>query len=118
MSHVAEGELHAWLDGAVDQLGEKRAAQVREHLRHCIACQQSLAVEEALRARASEVLSLAVPRMSEMPPLESLMERAKGAPQPVGADAGTTRPRMSRAARLGWAASIMVALGAGWTARE
>jgi hypothetical protein len=115
MSHVAEGELHAWLDGALDQLGETRAAQVREHLRHCAACQESLIAEEAVRARATEVLALAAPRVSEMPPLESLMERARSAAPGIATEPG----RMSSARRrLAWAASIVVALGAGWMARE
>jgi hypothetical protein len=114
MSHVAEGELHAWLDGALDQLGEKRAEQVREHLRRCDACQVRLAAEEALRAQAIEVLAMATPRTSELPPLESLMERARSA----AAAGASVRSRMSRAARLGWAASVVLALGAGWMARE
>src|SRR6185436_12319856 len=115
MSHVAEGELHAWLDGALDQLGERRAEQVREHLRHCAACQGQLAVEESLRARASEVLALAAPRPSDLVPLEALVERARSVPAPAAA---VLASRGSRWARLGWAASVMVALGAGWTGRE
>ena len=113
MSHVAEGELHAWLDGALDHLGEERARQVREHLRRCSACQQALAAEEALRTRAADVLALAMPNVGEAPPLEALMERARG-PR----DEPVRRRRMPRVSRLGWAASVLVALGAGWTARE
>ena len=110
--HLAGGELHVWLDGALDQLGERRAAEVREHLRACAACRDALADEERMRARASEVLALAEPRGAEPPPFELLVERARGA-----ATAAPAR-RVSRAARLGWAASVMVALGAGWVARE
>ena len=110
--HLAAGELHVWLDGALDQLGELRAAEVREHLRACAACRDALADEERMRARASEVLALAEPRGAEPPPFELLVERARGA-----ATAAPAR-RVSRAARLGWAASVMVALGAGWVARE
>ena len=114
MQHVDEGELHAWLDGALDQLGEGRAGQVREHLRTCALCREALVAEETLRARADDVLALAVPRSIDAPPFETLVERAR-AVQPVAAPA---RSRLSRVARMGWAASIVLALGAGWMARE
>lgn len=114
MSHVAEGELHAWLDGALDQLGERRAQQVREHLRRCASCRERRAAEEALRARAAEVLAMATPRAGEALPLEALLERAKRVPPPEAARS----TRGSGLARLGWAASVLIALGAGWTGRE
>jgi anti-sigma factor RsiW len=112
MSHIGDGELHAWLDGALDQLGEGRAAQVREHLRGCAACREALVAEEAVRARAVEVLALAAPRVAEPPPLETLVERAR-----AREDVAPAR-RMSRVARFGWAASVVIALGAGWMARD
>ncbi len=118
MSHVAEGELHAWLDGALDQLGEARARRVREHLRACAACQQALAAEEAIRSRAAEVLGLAAPTVAEMVPFETLVERARAGAEPVAPVVATTRGRLSRVTRLGWAASVVIALGAGWMARE
>ena len=110
MSHIAEGELHAWLDGALDRLGEGRGAEVREHLRSCASCREALVAEEAMRARAAEVLALAAPRPREVPPFEALLRRAR---------AGGPPPRaVSRRARVGWAASVVLALGAGWMARE
>ena len=114
MPHVAEGELHAWLDGALDQLGAARAAQVREHLRSCAACREALVVEEAFRARAADVLALAAPATVELPPFEALLERARA----VQGEGTGTRLRISRTARLGWAASVVIALGAGYMARE
>ena len=114
MRHVAKGELHAWLDGALDQLGNERALEVREHLRTCAECREGLVVEEACRARAIEVLALAAPTAVAAPPFEALVERTH-----VGRSAGAGTPsRISRTARLGWAATVVIALGAGWMARE
>ena len=114
MRHVAEGELHAWLDGALGQLEDERAFVVGEHLRGCVECQERLAVEEAFRARAIEVLALAAPTTVAAPPFEALVERAH-----VGLREGAVTPsRSSHAARLGWAATVVIALGAGWMARE
>src|SRR4051812_42300237 len=114
MSHAAEGEIHAWLDGALDDLGEARAEQVREHLRRCPECQDALTAEEAVRARAAEVLGLAAPMSMELPPLEALIERARR----VDAPAQVAAPSVSRrTVGLGWAASVVLALGAGWTAQ-
>lgn len=106
--HLTDGELHAWLDGALEQLGGVRAGEVREHLRACAACREALVAEESVRAHAAEVLALAVPSAAEAPPFELLVERARGRdPAPP-----------ARLARLGWAASVVIALGAGWTASE
>ena len=114
MRHVAEGELHAWLDGALDQLGSKRELEVREHLRSCAECHERLAVEEATRARAIEVLALAAPEAVVPPPFEALVERVHA----VQSEGAGTPARVSHTARLGWAATVVIALGAGWMARE
>ena len=114
MRHVVEGELHAWLDGALDELGSRRALEVREHLRSCTECQERLAAEEASRARAIEVLALAAPEAVVAPPFEALVERA----HVVNTEGEGSPPRISRTGRLGWAATVVIALGAGWMARE
>ena len=97
MRHVDEGELHAWLDGALDQLGDDRASRVREHLRVCASCRETLVAEETLRARADEVLGLAAPRSIDAPPFETLVERARA----VSVATAAPRASLTRAAQIG-----------------
>lgn len=110
--HLSAGELHAWLDGALDELGEARAVEAREHLHVCATCRDALSEEERVRVQADEVLALSAPRVTEVPSFEALVARAGGS------DREPRAAGLSRAARLGWAASIVMALGAGWVARE
>ena len=56
MSHVREGELHAYLDGALDRLGTDVADRVRYHLAECEDCQSRIEQERELRERASALL--------------------------------------------------------------
>jgi len=109
MSHVDEGTLHAYLDGALDALPAVEAARVREHLAACDLCAARLEEERALRDEASAILAGAAPRTIDLPPFEELRARARAA-------AGTSS-RGRRMARLGWAASVVLAVGAGWMLR-
>lgn len=110
MSHVDEGALHAYLDGALDEFPAADAAEIRTHLDSCADCVARLEHERAIRAEAHAVLSLATPDI-EMPTLEDLRAYVK-----------RTRPSKpsasSRMARMGWAASIVFAVGAGWMLRD
>ena len=38
MSHIDEGALHAYLDGALDSYPAAEATRIREHLESCAAC--------------------------------------------------------------------------------
>lgn len=113
MSHVDEGALHAYLDGALDAYPASEAAFVREHLEHCAVCAARLDQARALRDRAASVLSLVEPGAVDMPPLEELRRRA-------GAGSGSvSRPgRIGRMRRMAWAASVVLALGTGWVLRD
>ncbi len=109
MSHVDEGTLHAYLDGALDALPAAEAARVREHLATCEVCTARLEEERALRDEAAAILAGAAPDAIEPPPFEELRARARvreGTP-------GFGR----RLARLAWAASVVLAIGAGWMLR-
>lgn len=109
MSHVDEGALHAYLDGALDEYPAAEARRVREHLDVCAECAEQLEAERALRSDAHAMLGMAAPAV-ELPSFEDLrayVERTRPAPS-----------RMSvRVVRLSWAASVMLALGVGWALR-
>jgi len=109
MSHVDKGELHAYLDGALDEFPQAEAERIREHLDGCAECAGELEVERKVRADAEAMLALAVPEV-DLPSLEELrayVKRTRPARQSVSV----------RMYRMGWAASIALALGTGWMLR-
>ncbi len=108
MSHVTDGDLHAWLDGALDELGDAEAERVRSHLDGCEVCRRRLEEERHIREAAGRILSAAAPDV-RLPTLEELRSVAV---------ARETRVRSGRRIqRLAWAASVVVALGTGWMLR-
>jgi hypothetical protein len=107
MLHLDEGELHALLDCAYPQ-DASEALQMQAHLDECAQCRARLEEERALRDRAALILRAARPGSEEVPPFERVLQRANQPKRRVGSSAP---------ARLAWAASIMLALGAGWISR-
>lgn len=103
MQHVDEGLLHAWLDGERAALGPARAEEVRRHLEGCAECRTRLGEARDLRDRADALLRGGGPVGVEIPPFESL--------------AGRVPARRSRTRTLAWAASLVLAVSAGWLAR-
>ena len=109
MSHVDEGALHAYLDGALDEYPPSEAERIRAHLDGCAACADRLEEERRIRGDAHAFLDMASP-VVEAPSFEELRAYVE-----------RTRPErggISRLQRLGWAASVVLALGAGWMLRE
>lgn len=110
MSHVDEGALHAYLDGALDEYPVAEATRIREHLDQCGECAERLEVERSVRSDAHAVLALAAPDV-DLPSLEELRAYVK-----------RTRPQRSTAStrmvRMGWAASVALALGTGYILRD
>ena len=109
MSHVDEGALHAYLDGALDEYPVAEARRIREHLDVCATCAERLEVERGLRSDAHAMLGMAAP-VVDLPSFEELrayVERTRPAPSRTSV----------RITRLSWAASVMLALGVGWTLR-
>jgi len=121
MSHADEGQLHAWLDGEFSATGEDEAA-FEAHLENCALCLGRLDRARADREAADRVLAFVAPPGVETPPFEELVAR-RGAGETdvrrtLAAGSGGTGARAARARFfLGWAATVMLALGGGWMAR-
>ena len=95
MSHVDDGMLHAYLDGALSALD---AVRVERHVADCAACQQRLDAARVLVQRAARLLEWASPPADRAaPPLAEL--------RPYSA------PRWQ--VPVAWAATIVIALGVG-----
>ncbi len=110
MSHIDDGAIHAYLDGALDAYPAVEAAKIREHLESCDDCAHRLDEERAIRGEAEAILAMSAP-IVQMPPLEDLRvlaARRKGASKARG---------LSRMNRWSWAASVVLALGTGWMLR-
>lgn len=109
MSHVDEGALHAYLDGALDEYPATEADRIRAHLDTCFECAGRLEEERRVRGDAHAILALAAPEV-DLPGLEELrayVERTRRVRSPAAA----------RLWRIGWAASVVLALGTGWLVR-
>lgn len=111
MSHVADGILHAYLDGALDALSDAgelpdgaTAADIVAHLSSCADCRARLETERGIRDGAGVVLNDAAPLHVAVPPLSGV----------------TAAPRARRARWLpmSWAATVLLAVGAGWWGSE
>ncbi len=113
MSHISEGLLHAHLDGAV---GHDRAEEwllADSHLSVCEDCRRRLEEARQLRDAAGEILAVASAPAGRRPDFDELVAQAAGDPK--------ARPRSAwwnSTSHLAWAASLMLAVGAGWLGRE
>jgi hypothetical protein len=110
MSHVDEGLLHALLDGGLE--GTAELAEVEDHLSTCGECRQRLDEVRALRERTAAILGAAPAGAVAMPPFAEVLARKRGS---------RTRPpalRIRRLTALGWAATVAIAAGVGWIARD
>ncbi len=103
MSHIPEDELHAYLDQAV---GRSRSIEIESHLAECTRCRDARDGIAALRDRTTALLARLAPRRTVIPPYAEIRHRAQ-----------LQVFRQQRIlARLAWAASVVLALGVGWTA--
>ena len=130
MSHIDEGQLHAWLDGALGPLTGPEGAAVAHHLATCDECRSRLEQASEVRESARSVLASADRALPEAPPFADLVAQARSGrldaegapgPQPVHVVSDSARRRTGRRiSRVGlaWAASIAVVVGAGWLGRE
>ena len=116
MRHVDEGTIHAWLDEQIADPAD--TAWIEQHLRECATCRARVAEERATRDHADALLAAAAPA-GDHPSFEALVSQAgvtvPGA-QPASAARATEQHRWLLHA--GWAASLALAAGLGWSARE
>jgi hypothetical protein len=115
MSHVDEGLLHAYLDGAFDADAVERS-DIETHLALCADCRVRLEDARRLRDDAQDVLAQLVPPASPAPAWSEIVEAH--AQRSGSSPAGSVGPRRRRPfVPMAWAASLILALGAGWMAR-
>ncbi|MEN8143966.1 MAG: hypothetical protein ABFS14_03355 [Gemmatimonadota bacterium] len=133
MSHIPDGTIHAWLDGAAsfDSAAEEDAFYA--HFEICEDCRGRLQEARRIREEAQTILSDAGPGTIAQPAFSELQKRAKVRVQHerAGDTDAEVAVSVSRAAKRGgtgsggaskrsrrlplaWAASIVMALGAGW----
>lgn len=113
MSHIDDARIEAYVDGAYDVLGPELVDEIERRMREEPELAERIREARAVRAAATEILGFAVPSPGAMPPFHELQERA-------AAGGGTDEERTRRWVRippivgLGWAATVVLALGVGW----
>lgn len=111
MRHLDEGQLQAWLDGPRAGLSDEEREAVARHLDGCAECARRLEALEGESARAAALLGTPVP--GGAPAFHDIVARAESVRTPPA----PVRP-VRRWRAVGWAASILVAAGAGWMAND
>ncbi len=103
MRHIPEDELHAYLDQG---LSRSQCVEIESHLAGCPSCQALRDGIAALRDRTTALLARLAPPPRVPPAFEVLRHRA--------AEVASRRRR--RLHVLAWVASVVLAVGLGWTA--
>jgi len=103
MRHIPEDELHAYLDQG---LSRSQCVEIESHLAACATCQANRDGIAALRDRTTALLAKLAPPRSFPVSFETLRRRA-------AMDASVRRRRIHAAL---WAASLVAAVAAGWSA--
>jgi hypothetical protein len=103
MRHIPEEELHAYLDQG---LSRSQCVEIESHLAGCSSCRANRDGIAALRDRTTALLSRLAPPRRFPPAFETL--------RGLATQRAHTRRRRLRAAA--WAASLVAALGLGWSA--
>jgi hypothetical protein len=103
MRHIPEDELHAYLDQG---LSRSQCVEIESHLAGCSSCRATRDGIAALRDRTTALLSRLAPSRRFPPVFESLR----------GLAAQRVHSRRRRLRAAAWAASLVAALGLGWSA--
>ena len=121
MPHISDGNLHAWIDGAFPK-DSPEGQSVRKHLDTCPDCRSRLEDARHFVAEAGEILAAAAPDPQRMPAFDEIQARAaepdlRREDQGRGRSPGSLRAGWRSFERLAWAATVVLALGAGWIGR-
>ncbi len=116
MPHLDESLLHAYADGELETVAPGATVAVTEHLATCAGCDARLKAVVHSRNEAARLLLYGAPEPDIVPPFDQVVRRrhardATNSPRKLAA-----RPRARMAWHLAWAASLALALGAGWLA--
>lgn len=122
MSHVAEGLLHAYLDGAVGPDEQLEWARAEAHLEVCDDCSRRLEQARELRAAATALLAGGAPATApdrpEFASLRAVAAARRTSGEAAGPDGSAGGRWWRTPMRLAWAASLVMAVGAGWIGRQ
>lgn len=110
MSHVDEGNIHAYLDRQLEFAEPAAREALEAHVAECADCAALLDDARTLHTEATAVLRMSEPTTQDPPPFEVVTARAEGG-------AGRRTPTIARMRTLAWAASIVLAVAVGWYAR-
>jgi hypothetical protein len=109
MRHLDDGTLQEWLDAERSGMDAAQADAVQRHLRECAPCSARADGLDAL-GHATEALLRVAPVEPAAPVVYSdVVARAEQRSQPR---------RVRRSVAVGWAATVTLALGAGWLTNE
>ena len=112
MSHVNEGQIHAYLDRQLEFADQAARERFETHVAECSDCTVLLEEARAIHARATGMLGDSRPAVADMPSFEAVVTRASERPA-----RWATVKKLNRTRALAWAASIVVAVTVGWYAR-
>ena len=112
MSHVNEGQIHAYLDRQLEFADQADRERFETHVAECSDCTVLLEEARAIHARATGMLGDSRPAVADMPSFETVVTRASERPA-----RWATVKKLNRTRALAWAASIVVAVAVGRYAR-
>lgn len=107
MQHLDDALIAEWVDGAIADDSPQHGA-IAAHVDQCDECRTRVEEERALAGHVRQLLGVAAPP-DRMPPFEEVLYRA--------GTAARRSPHTTWMRRLAWAATVVVAGGAGWYAR-
>ena len=112
MSHVNEGQIHAYLDRQLEFADQAAREGFETHVAECSDCTVLLEEVRAIHTRATGMLGDSQPAVADMPSFEAVVTRASKR------SARWARvKKLNRTRALAWAASIVVAVTVGRYAR-